>query len=187
MKHLFTIIFSLQLLTAYNQSVSKIDSLPTIDLNAICNENFSQIKKDSTFSNFYISNYKDTMFFRPASCIISIELTSPLTFRRRIKGGWAEGKLRVFQQNDSSYTWLNGEFTKGLIISGNTYEYYKSNSPKLTGQIIEGQRFGIWTWYFENGKIQRLITFESAESVKEIEFDQNGKVLYRYDLFDEKN
>ena len=154
MKYVFTIIFFLQVLISYNQSNSKKDSLPTIDINAICNENFSQIKKDSTFSNFYISDYKDTIFFRPTNCVISIELKSPLTYRRRIKDGWAEGKLRVFLQNDSSYTWLNGEFKKGIIVNGSTYEYYKSNSLKLTGQIIEGQRFGVWTWYYENGKFK---------------------------------
>jgi hypothetical protein len=152
-----------------------------------CEKNFSMEKIDSTFCNFYIKDFKDTVFFKHDDCILQAQTTSPLTFKRRIQNGYANGFLRIYTENTDSYSWLDGYYVNGSISSGSYLEYYQSGKLKLSGQFINGHRQGVWTWYFENGNINRLFVYEIAEPIKEIEYDMNGKIIDEYDFVDEKN
>lgn len=168
--------------TGFGQST---DSL-RMDIFNECDKNFSSIKKDSSYCNFYIKDFKDTMFFRFSSCIFRTQTTSPLTFKRRIKNGYANGFIRFFSKNDNSYSLLDGNFNNGFIISGSQLEYYNNGILKLSGQYEFGHRSGIWTWYYENGKINRIIVYEIADVIREIEYDINGEIIFEYDFVKEK-
>jgi MORN repeat variant len=135
-----------------------------------CDNIFSETVLDSTYCNFYISENSDTIYFKYASCIVEAQTTSPLSFKRKIWKGYAEGFLRIYMNYTDSYSWLEGDFLNGSIQSGTYLEYYKNGTFKLTGQFIGGQRDGIWTWYDENGKIQRLFIYKIGEPLKEFEY-----------------
>lgn len=164
------------------------DSTKLINLNfeGYCNDNFSLQGDDSLFVNYYISNYKDTIFFKSANCILTAEPSTPPTFRRRTINGWADGDLQIYYKNDSTYNWTYGAFENGVLIRGSFYEYYCNDNFRLTGQYAYGHRHGVWTWYFPNGKIQRIATYEFAEPIKEVEFDNEGKIIEQYDVIKEK-
>lgn len=170
-------------MTGFGQST---DSL-RLNINNECEKNFSTEKIDSTFCNFYIKDFKDTIYFRQANCINQAQTTSPLTFKRRILNGYAIGFLRIYSQNDYTYSWVDGNFTNGFIINGSHLEYYLSGTLNLTGQYENGHRNGVWTWYFENGKIKRIVVYEIAEPIKEMEYDNDGRLIEEYDFVKEKS
>jgi len=166
---------------------SNMDTL-VIDFIKNCDKNFSLFKKDSTFTNYYISGYKDTVFFNSANCIISAVPSTPPVFKRRILNGWAEGELQVFNSNDTIFSWINGLYEKGVMIRGNLYGYYKKNGIlRLTGQFAFGHRFGIWTWYYKNTQIKRVVTYELAEPIKEVYYDVDGNIKGQNDVIKEKS
>lgn len=136
-----------------------------------CDNIFSETVLDSTYCNFYISENSDTIYFKHASCIVEAQTTSPLTFKRKILKGYAEGLLKIYMKYKDSYSWLEGDFLNGSIQSGTYLEYYKNGTFKVKGQFIGGQRDGTWTWYDENGKIQRLFIYKIGEPLKEFEYD----------------
>ena len=151
-----------------------------------CQNNFSLTPIDSSFCNFYIINFKDTVYFTQSSCIVQVQTTSPLTFKRRIQNGYANGFLRIYTQNENSFSWLDGNFSNGIITYGSYLEFYTNSRLKLTGQFEKGQRNGVWTWYFENGQLLRIVIYDNAEMIKEIEYDINGHIIEEYDFVKEK-
>lgn len=169
--------------TAFGQSK---DSVLVFDFRKDCTQNFSAIKLDSTFSNYYISDYKDTIYFKNAYCINQPVLTSPLSFKRRVLNGYAEGFLRVYMAYENYYSILDGTFFNGNISSGSYFEYFNSGKIKTTGQYLGGQCFGVWTYYFENGRTERLMEYSDGDYVKLIECDENGVLLEDYDFVKEK-
>ena len=56
----------------------------------------------------------------------------------------------------------------------------------MTGQYAYGHRHGIWTWYYPNEQIERIVTYELAEPIKEIEYDVNGNIIEQFDVIKEK-
>ena len=170
------------ILTGFGQSSN---SLRTIIDNE-CEKNFSTKKLDSTFCNFYIKDFKDTVYFRNSSCILQAQTTSPLTFKRRIQNGYADGFFRVYSQYDISNAWIDGTYSNGFIIAGSYLEYYTNGKLKLTGQFENGHRSGVWTWYFENEKINRIVIYEIAEPLKEMKLDKDGNIIEEYDFIKEK-
>jgi hypothetical protein len=142
-----------------------------------CDKNFSETILYSTYCNFYITENSDTIYFKHASCIVEAQTTSPLTFKRKIWNGYAEGFLRIYMSYTDSYSWLEGDFLNGSIQSGSYLEYYKNGTFKLTGQFIGGQKDGVWTWYEENGKIQRLYIYKIGVPFKEFDFDLDGDLI----------
>lgn len=186
-EHLFNIArifipFIFMALVGYGQST---DSL-RLDLKGDCEKNFSLEKIDSTFNNFYIKDFGDTVYFRNAICTIQAQTTTPVTFKRRIKNGYANGFIRIYLHSDNSYTWIDGKFSEGFISSGSHLEYYHNGTLKISGQYEYGHRYGIWTWYFENGKINRIIIYEIADVIREIEYDIEGNIIEDYDFVKEK-
>ena len=179
-----SIVFLLFLSNVLSQQDSI--NISKIDFENYCNNNFSPKGDDSLFVNFYILNFKDTVFFKSANCILTGQTTTPTIFKRRILNGWAEGDLQVYYINDSTYNWTYGEFKNGVLISGSFYEYFLNGKFRLTGQYAYGHRHGIWTWYYPNGKIERIITYELAEPIKEIEFDIKGNIIEQFDVIKEK-
>jgi hypothetical protein len=169
-------------LTGFGQST---DSM-RINIFNECEKNFSVVRLDSTFCNFYIKDFKDTIYFRHSSCILQAQTTSPLTFKLRIQNGYAHGFLRIYAQNDSSYTWIDGDFSNGFIVHGSHLEYYPNGTLKLTGQYEDGHQNGVWTWYFEDGKINRIVIYKIAEPVKIMEYDTEGNLIDEYDFVKEK-
>lgn len=161
------------------------DSL-RFNVNNDCEKNFSTKKIDSSYCNFYMLDFKDTVYFKSAGCIIQPQTTSPVTFKRRIQNGYANGFMRMYLQADSSYTWIDGKYSEGFISSGSHLEYFLNGTLKKSGQYEFGQRSGVWSWYFESGKINRIIIYENSDPVREIEFDKEGNVVAEYDFVKEK-
>jgi antitoxin component YwqK of YwqJK toxin-antitoxin module len=180
------ILFNLFPFQIFSQDSIVSEKTLTFDFQGSCDKNFSEIKLDSTFTNFYIINYKDTIFFKDNTCMISRQTTSPTTFITRVKGGYAEGFLRIFTSSDLSYSILDANFSNGHLIDGNSFEYYNSGKIKLTGQYLGGRPFGTWTTYYESGQVQRIVTYDQREYIKLIEYEENGVVIENYDYFEEK-
>lgn len=109
-----------------------------------------------------------------------------MTFRRIIQNGYANGFIRIYAQNGAGYTWIDANFSDGFIVEGSHLEYYQNGTLKLTGQYEKGYRSGVWTWYFENGKMNRIVVYDFAEPVKELEFDDKGNLIEEYDFVKEK-
>jgi len=185
MKIILTSYLIFVALFGFTQNKQDSVTLEKLDLKNYCNNNFSLTKKDSTFTNFYVSNYRDTIFFKSANCIVTVEPSTPPTFKRRILDGWAEGELQIFLKNDSTYSWTYGSFREGVLVQGSIYQYYENDKVQLTGQYLYGHKYGVWTWYYENGQIERIVTYERAEPIKEIEFDKQGKIIEQYDVIRE--
>lgn len=161
------ILCFLVLLVASHTYSQSVDSVIVFDFKKRCDPFFSSKKVDATFCHFYISEKADTVYFSNLECMASRQTTTPTTFRYYLQNGLADGSVRVFFDFQSYSSVLDGEFVKGSLIEGTVKEYYKSGNLKLTGQFLEGQRYGIWTWYYENGQMQRLITYEMGEPVNE--------------------
>jgi hypothetical protein len=157
-------------------------STAKFDFTDYCNDNFKSIGDDSLFVNFYISNHTDTVYFRNASCIIQGQPSRPIVYKRRIKNSWAEGELQIFQKNDSNYNWTYGSYKNGVLTQGSFYKYYNNGDFQLTGQYAFGYPHGIWTLYHQNGRIERIVTYELGHPIKEIEFDNKGNIIEQYDL-----
>ena len=162
------------------------DSL-RFDFNNECEKNFSTEKLDSTFCNFYILDFKDTVYFRAANCIIQPQTTTPITFKRKVKKGYANGFIRFYFKTEDSYKWIDGEFSEGFISTGSHLEYFSNGTLKITGQYELGHRSGVWTWYFENGNINRIVIYKIADPIREIEYDVEGNVIEDYDFVKEKS
>ncbi len=175
--------FQFQILS---QDTILASNIETFNFQSSCDINFSEIKLDSTFTNYYIVNYKDTVFFKDNICMISRQTTMPTTFITRIKGGYAEGFLRIFTTKEFSYSVLDGSFSNGNLNSGSFFEYYNSGKIRLTGQYLGSRPFGTWTTYYESGQIERIITYDQIESVKKIEYQQDGEIIDYYDFLEEK-
>lgn len=161
----------------YGQSV---DSVIVFDFKKRCDPFFSSKKTDATFCHFYISEKADTVYFSNLECMASRQTTTPTTFTYYLQNGLADGSVRVFFDFQSYSSVLDAKFVEGTIAEGTVKEYYKSGDLKLTGQFLAGQRYGIWTWYYENGQMQRLITYEMGEPLNEqvfrnIELHANDK------------
>jgi antitoxin component YwqK of YwqJK toxin-antitoxin module len=148
---------------------------------------FSKEKKDSSYCNYYITDFSDTVYFKHDNCLFDIQLTSPaLTFKRTSLNGYAEGALRIHTQYEDSYSVEDGTFSNGISLSTYFIEYYNSGNIKTTGQYIGGQRRGVWTWYYENGQIEKIAVLEDGEIWKEMEFDLHKKLIYKYDFINER-
>lgn len=161
------------------------DSL-RFDFKNTCEKNFSTKKIDSSYCNFYMLDFNDTVYFRSASCIIQPQTTSPVTFKYRIQNGYANGFMRMHLQADNSFTSIDGRFSEGIISTGSHLDYFLNGTLKTSGQYEFGQRSGVWTWYFESGKINRIIIYENSDPLREIEFDKEGNVVAEYDFVKEK-
>lgn len=148
---------------------------------------FSKEKKDSSYCNYYITDFADTVYFKHDNCLFSIQLTSPtLTFKRKSLNGYAEGILRIYTQYENSYSTEDGTFSDGISLSTYFIEYYNNGTIKITGQYLGGRRRGVWTWYYENGQIERIAVLKDGETWKELEFDLEKKLIYEYDFIQER-
>lgn len=148
---------------------------------------FSKEKKDSSYCNYYITDFSDTVYFKHDNCLFSIQLTSPaLTFRRKTLNDYAEGILRIYTQYEDSYSIEDGTFSDGTALSTYFIEHYNSGNIKTTGQYVGGRKQGVWTWYYENSQIEKIAILEDGETWKEIEFDLDGNLIYEYDFIQER-
>ncbi|MEW5818312.1 MAG: hypothetical protein AB1798_23355, partial [Spirochaetota bacterium] len=93
----------------------------------------------------------------------------------------------ILSQTDSvwmfSYYYPNG-IAKQLKTKikdreqGKSISYYENGNIKSTG-IVNGFQFvGLWTWYYDNGVIQKQIDFDSLGGLngKYVEYYNNGKI-----------
>lgn len=186
MKIILTIFLTHIMCLTYAQGQMDSIKLITIDFTEYCNDNFSSQRDDSSFVNYYISNNKDTMFFKAAPCIQTAEPSTPPTFRRRVLNGWAEGDLQVYHKKDSTYTWSKGSYLNGVLIKGSYTEYYDDDTALLKGQYVYGNRYGVWNWYFPNGKVKLKLAYEMGEPIQQIEYDLDGEIIELYDVVKEK-
>ncbi|MNV00086.1 MORN repeat variant [compost metagenome] len=159
----------LLLITSHSYSQSS-DSGFVFDFRKSCDRFFNSKKADSTFCHFYVSERTDTIYFSDPGCMVYGQTTSPTTFLYYLQNGLANGSIRIFFDFKSYSSLLDAQFIKGSIAEGTVKEYYKNGSLKLTGQFLGGQHFGIWTWYYENGQMERLVTYDMGEPMDEQEF-----------------
>lgn len=150
-----------------------------------CDQNFSESKNDSSYTNFYIQNFRDTVYFQNAPCIEQIQLTSPLTFLRINYGGYAEGFLRVFEKKENFFSYTDALYSVGKLVFGTYIEYYKSGKLSCTGQFEHGVKSGTWIWFYEDSKIQRVVSYIESEPITIHEYDNNGVEINFYDFFEE--
>ncbi|MNJ83338.1 MORN repeat variant [compost metagenome] len=159
----------LLLIASYHYGQSA-DSVIVFDLKKYHASLFNSKKADSTFCHFYISEMADTVYFSSLDGVVVCLETTPTTFKYFLQNGLANGAFKIFFDFRTYSSLLDGKFVKGSLAEGTVKEHYKSGRLKLTGQLLEGQRFGIWTWYYENGQMQRLVTYDMGEPVDEQEF-----------------
>jgi len=61
---------------------------------------------------------------------------------------------------------------------------YPSGQMKLRGQKVNGFQHGIWTEWYENGKVKSVTHYQQDVPFMKIEFDEEGKITSKswYDL-----
>ena len=61
---------------------------------------------------------------------------------------------------------------------------YPSGQMKLRGQKVNGFKHGIWTEWYENGKVKSVTHYQQEVPFMKIEFDEEGKIISKswYDL-----
>ncbi|MBU1355474.1 MAG: hypothetical protein KJ620_02810 [Candidatus Edwardsbacteria bacterium] len=61
---------------------------------------------------------------------------------------------------------------------GKSISYYENGGIKSTGSMNGFQFAGLWTWYYDNGKIQKQIDFDSLGGLngRYVEYYRNGKI-----------
>ncbi len=169
------ILGSLLLLANLHSHSQSADSVIVFDFEKRCDPFFNSKKIDSTFCHFYVSEKKDTVYFSNLECMASRQTTSPTTFKYYLQNGLANGSVRIFFDFGSYSSVLDGQFLKGSLTEGAVREYYKDGNLKSTGQFLGGHRYGIWTWFYENGQLQRLITYDLGEPTDEQVFRKKAE------------
>lgn len=149
---------------------------------------FSEQQNDSSYCNYYITDFTDTVYFKHDQCLFTVILTSPTTtFKRKTQNGYAEGTLKIYTRYEGHYSVEEGSFSDGIAIRTHYREYYDDGTYKTAGQYLYGQADGPWIRCYENGQIERIAIFENWEALKEREFDLQNNVLFEYDLIRELN
>ncbi len=169
------ILGSLFLLVNTHSYCQTSDSAIVFDFEKHCDPFFNSKKADSTFCHFYVSEKKDTVYFSNLECMASRQTTTPPTFKYYLQNGLANGSVRVFFDFGNYSSVLDGQFVKGSLTEGAVREYYKDGNLKSTGQFLNGHRYGIWSWYYENGQLQRLITYNLGDPTDEQVFRKKAE------------
>ena len=91
---------------------------------------------------------------------------------------WYIGHISIIININNYY--FDGYTVLGLIESGVIIKYHANGKIMMTGQYSDNWKIGIWTTYYENGKIESLNIFIKGadEPVIEKEFDINGEIIY---------
>ncbi|MEX1002014.1 MAG: hypothetical protein WDZ35_07855 [Crocinitomicaceae bacterium] len=133
--------------------IAQSDSIQ-ITLEDLCPDLFTDTKVDSTYSNFYIAEEKDTIFFNNLKCVMLHQLTTPGTTIWVTKNGVANGIHEYTYKTSTGWTTISGVFKSGYFISGIETQYFPNGNKKCFGKYTENQRSGIWKWYTEDGKLE---------------------------------
>jgi len=81
-----------------------------------------------------------------------------------------------FEGNISDY-YISGQ--KAYELSGDEVRgYYENGRPKFTGYTRNSQRDSIWTYFYDNGKIERVVEFKNNTPFLKEFYKRNGKVSF---------
>ncbi len=88
-------------------------------------------------------------------------------------------KSRIIRKN---YTLeiFSGVLKNGLIENGSFTRFHPNGRIMATGQYYNNWKFGIWTTYYENGKMEGLYKYieEVDYPIVEFEYKKNGELEY---------
>ena len=141
-------------------------------------------KKDSTYISYYIKNQNDTVWFSSISDIKECDYLVKLekshnncTFYSYNKP--MNGFYTISTHNSNCNEIYKGFLKNGKYENGTLLRYHKNGIVQLTGQYQNNWKIGYWTFYRDNGTIDTINKFVDGtdESVVEIIFDQNGKLI----------
>lgn len=99
--------------------------------------------------------------FNNADCILEIKpptISSGSSKKRRVLNGWAEGKMEIYIQIDSTYSITKGKFKNGTFINGTIKDF------------------------FSNGKVEQILTYKKTQPSNLVQYDENGTVINLYDF-----
>jgi len=146
----------------------------------------SKVKIDSTFVNYYILNDRDTFYFPNNSSVIQCDYLQSIDRDHNkctinINQKLGNGRIEIVQYHsfDKSTATFCGQISNGLFLTG-TYMIKSPNGiPLLIGQYNNNWKYGYWTSYYSNGRIQTIYKYiEGADDpVKTWEFNKTGKLL----------
>ena len=146
--------------------------LQTTDVN--CDESFSN-KKDSYFCNYYIDAKGDSTYYCSNPCVMVQGINNPKDFRRSFKSGFANGDYRVYEKNKDYVTIIEAAFRDGYISQGSVLEFYSSKKKHMSGQYFEGKPFGIWLYYYPNGNLEKMVTYNDEGKIDHLrEYNTKG-------------
>jgi hypothetical protein len=146
----------------------------------------SNIIKDSTFVNWYVLNVKDTFYFPENSTVIQCNYLHSLDrdhnkCRIYINQKLGTGNIEIVRYNisDNSTTSYSGTISNGLYLTGTYITKSFKGFPLLTGQYVNNWKYGFWTSYFSNGKIQSIDKYIEGvnDPVKTWEYNEAGELI----------
>ena len=180
MKNWIILLFIFYLHTSFAQNVIKLQ------LNS--QELESKIKLDSSYMNFYIRDLTDTIWFTAYSEVIQCNYMVKLdkshnncTFYSNKKA--MSGFFTICIENKEWKEIYKGTMKNGHYENGAISRFYTDGTIQMTGQYQDNWKIGFWTTYHKNGRIDAIMKFmeEADYPVVEIEYDENGEIIYSND------
>lgn len=72
---------------------------------------------------------------------------------------------------------FSAELKKGMM-NGSVLLYYGNGNKKIEGSYKNNKKEGIWTYYYENGNVEKILEFTNDEPYFKSFYKQNGKVVF---------
>ena len=152
----------------------------------------SKIKVDSSYINYYIIDFKDTIWFTEYSEVVKCDFTAKLdkshnncTFYSNKKE--MNGFFTICTINNDITQIYKGTMKNGNYENGTVSRYFENGIIQMIGQYQDNWKIGFWTTYHNNGRLDSIMKFiEGAnDPVVEIEYDENGKIINSIDEEDD--
>jgi hypothetical protein len=154
-------------------------------------------KPDSNYAGFYVLNFSDTTYFSNVSVItecidnMTTILGNSLSYCHYISSGVPiSGNFQIcYKQDNHIVKTFYGHLKQGYYWNGIIINYYSDSldisTAKIqsTGQISNGWISGIYTMYYENGRIETIERYISGIGgpVYGYDFDEKGNQVGFYD------
>lgn len=96
------------------------------------------------------------------------------------RGGSSEGECKSYYSNGQ--LWQVGKFSASYSTKEDYKEYYSTGILKATGKTVGfGKAVGVWTFYNENGEVEKTEDFGEGRKLTRTGIDEENK---KYDLLD---
>lgn len=144
----------------------------------------SKCKLDSTFINYYVKDFSDTVWFTKASDVIKCNYLVKLekshnnclyaTFKAPMNGYFTIQTKNYDMSNLYQGTLINGQLETGTYTS-----FYSADQIYIMGQYQNNWKIGFWTTFRYNGLLDSVNKFiEGAnDPVVVYKFDEYGNIL----------